>query len=435
VVGPSESRAQAARVAHDERTTDTDPVRSPAPWQGHTRGDRGYRRVLVALFAAGIATFAQLYSLQGVLPLVAADLHVTAPRAALTVSAATLGLAVAVVPWSTAADRWGRVRAMSASTISATVLGLLVPIVPGLGPMLVVRFVEGAALAGVPAVAVAYLVEEVHRLHVPGAAGTYVAGTTIGGLLGRLVAGPVGDATGWRWGVLAVGLLAAAATAVFLVLVPPARRFVPVPRGAGPGLGANLLANLRRPDMLVLFWQGFALMGGFVAVYNYLGFRLEAPPFGLPQVAISLLFLAYLAGTASSRASGRAVDRFGRRGVLVGSIGVELVGLGLMLVAWLPAVLVGLVVLTAGFFGAHAVASGWTGQRATQGRAQATSLYNLFYYSGSSIVGWLGGYAFSAHGWGGLSVLVAALAASAAVLAAVVLRPVPGRTSGQVRAR
>ncbi|MGC5168418.1 MFS transporter [Luteimicrobium sp. DT211] len=407
------------------RNCATEPAAAPSSWEGHTRGSRGYRRILVALFAAGVATFAQLYSLQGVLPLLASDLRVSAPRAALTVSAATLGLAAAVVPWSAVADRWGRVRAMSVSTVSATVLGLVVPLVPGLAPMLVVRFFEGAALAGLPAVAVAYLAEEVHRLHVPGAAGTYVAGTTIGGLLGRLVAGPVGEAVGWRWGVATVALLAAAATAVFLTLVPPARRFVPVPRGAGPGLGANLLANLRRPDMLVLFWQGFALMGGFVAVYNYLGFRLEAAPFDLPQTAISLLFLAYLAGTASSRASGRLVERLGRRTALVGSVVVELAGLALTLVAWLPVVLVGLVVFTAGFFGAHAVASGWTGQRTPQGRAQATSLYNLFYYAGSSVIGWLAGYAFASHGWGALGALVAGLAVSAAVLAALVLRPLP----------
>jgi MFS transporter, YNFM family, putative membrane transport protein len=41
------------------------------------------------------------------------------------------------------------------------------------------------------------------------------------------------------------------------------------------------------------------------------------------------------------------------------------------------AVLVGLVVATAGSFGAHSTASGWTGQ-APVGKAQASSLYNLF---------------------------------------------------------
>ncbi|MWD31019.1 MFS transporter, partial [Aquicoccus sp. SCR17] len=62
-----------------------------------------------------MATFAQLYSPQGLLPLVSDDLGVSADRAALLVSAGTLGLALSVVPWSVAGDRWGRRRAMVVS--------------------------------------------------------------------------------------------------------------------------------------------------------------------------------------------------------------------------------------------------------------------------------------------------------------------------------
>src|SRR4051794_2634688 len=62
------------------------------PWHGHVHGSDGYRRMILALFAAGVATFSQLYSVQGVLPELARDLAVTEADAALAVSAATLGL-------------------------------------------------------------------------------------------------------------------------------------------------------------------------------------------------------------------------------------------------------------------------------------------------------------------------------------------------------
>ena len=55
-------------------------------------------------------------------------------------------------------------------------------------------------------------------------------------------------------------------------------------------------------------------MGGFVACYNYLTFRLEAAPLGLSTTVTSLLFLAYLAGTVSSPLAGRLSDRFGGDG-------------------------------------------------------------------------------------------------------------------------
>ena len=84
----------------------------------------------------------------------------------------------------------------------------------------------------------------------------------------------------------------------------------------------------------------------------------------------------------------------------------------------LVVILTGLVVFTVGFFAAHAIASGWTGQRAVVGRAQATSLYNLFYYGGSSVVGWGGGVIFQQFGWTAMAVTVMGLA----LLAAAVMR-------------
>ena len=85
-------------------------------------------------------------------------------------------------------------------------------------------------------------------------------------------------------------------------------------------------------------------------------------------------------------------------------------------------VLVGLVIATAGFFGAHSIAAGWTGQSAPVGKAQASSLYNLYYYAGSSVIGWCGGVAFDAHGWTAVAVTILVLAGVAAAIAATVLR-------------
>src|SRR3954452_7647987 len=99
----------------------------PREWVGHPRGSAEYGRLLAALFCAGIATFAQLYSPQAVLPLISADLHIGAAAAALTISASTIGLAIGVIPWSTVADRIGRVRAISISVAVAAAVGLIVP--------------------------------------------------------------------------------------------------------------------------------------------------------------------------------------------------------------------------------------------------------------------------------------------------------------------
>lgn len=389
---------------------------------GHARGSTAYRRLLAALLCAGIATFAQLYSPQGVLPQIAADLGTSADRAALTVSAATLGLALAVVPWSFVGDRFGRLRAMVVAVVSATVLGLVSAWAPTFEAVLALRLLEGAALGGVPALAMAYLNEEVDARAASVAAGWFVGGTTVGGLLGRVVATPVADVASWRVGMTTVSAMAAVAAVAFVVLAPRERLFVPVPVGGVLAQTRRVLVNLQDRPLLGIYLSAFLLMGGFVAVYNYLGFRLTQAPYLLPGWAVGLIFLAYLAGTVSAPRAGELAARHGRYAVLLASVLVMVAGLLMTLAGPLWLVLLGLLVLTAGFFGAHSVASGWAGARAVTARAQSTGLYNLAYYGGSSVLGWAGGLAFEATGWAGVVAFVAVAALGALTAQRVLVR-------------
>ncbi|MDN4642623.1 MFS transporter [Arthrobacter sp. PsM3] len=397
-----------------------DAAAGPAVWPGHPKGSPAYRKILAGLAFAGVATFAQLYSTQAVLPMMAAELQVTAAEAALTISLATVGLAVTVLPWSFLADRIGRVRAMMWGISAATALGLLVPLASSFPMLLGLRMLEGAALGGIPAIAIAYLNEEVNKAHAAMAAGTYVAGTTLGGLAGRLLAGFVGELWGWRAAALAVSVLAAVAAALFVALVPQARGFTAAAASGFRGALRTLAGHGRNPRLLALYVQAFLLMGGFVAVYNYLGFRLSGEPFSLPATVISLIFLAYLSGTVSSRWAGGLTERFGRRTVLVAGTVLMVAGLALTLTQLLALIMAGLLLFTAGFFAAHSVGAGWTGVIATTGRAQAASLYNLAYYLGSSVIGWAGGLVFQSLGWTALALTVMGLACTTAVITAVV---------------
>ncbi|WP_426996488.1 MFS transporter [Pseudarthrobacter sp. N5] len=390
------------------------------PWEGHTKGSAAYGRILAGLAFAGVATFAQLYSTQAMLPIMAADLRITAAEAALTISLATVGLAVTVIPWSFLADRIGRVRAMTWGISAATVLGLLLPLAPSFAMLLGLRVLEGMALGGIPAIAIAYLNEEVNKAHAALAAGSYVAGTTLGGLAGRLVAGPVGEWWGWRAAALAVSVLATVAAILFLLMIPSARGFTAATANGLRGAVRTLAGHTRNPRLLALYVQAFLLMGGFVAVYNYLGFRLTGEPFNLPATAISLIFLAYLSGTVSSRWAANLTTRFGRRNVLAAGIVLMVGGLALTLAPVLVLILFGLLIFTGGFFAAHAIGSGWTGSIATSGRAQAASLYNLAYYLGSSVIGWAGGLVFQTLGWTALALSVMGMACTTAVVVAVV---------------
>lgn len=381
-------------------------------------GDPGMRRVRLGLFAAGLATFALLYTPQPLLPLLSRAFGASPAAASLAMSAGTGALALAVIPVSSLSEVCGRRAVMTVSVLAAAVLGLAASFSVSLPVLIGLRALEGAALAGVPATAMAYLAEEVDRADLGRAMGLYVAGNAIGGLGGRVVAGVLAEHGGWRVATAGVAALALACAIAFAALLPRSAFFTPSPPSLR-ALGGTLARNLADTGLLRLYLIGFALMGAFVTVYNYLTFRLSAPPFGLSTSVIGALFTVYLAGTYSSTMAGRLADRAGRYRVLAAGVVVAIGGVALTLPASVWWIVAGLIALTAGFFAAHSVASGWVGARARVAPAQASALYLCLYYVGSSVAGSAGGVFWARDGWpavaafsGGLLVLALASALS-----------------------
>ncbi|MFF3685477.1 MFS transporter [Streptomyces sp. NPDC002187] len=376
---------------------------SQSPVSSDTRlapGAPGYRRMSFALFAAGMATFALLYSTQALLPAVSAGFGVSASAASWTVSAATGALALCVLPLSAVSERFGRRSVMTVSLAVAVVVGLLVPLAPNLEWLVALRAVQGAALAGLPASAMAYLAEEVRPKALVAAIGLFVAGNSIGGMSGRIVTGWVAQLWGWRAALAAVGLMALACALVFRAMLPKARHFTP--GSLNPtALARAVRGHLADPLLMRLYAIGALFMTVFGAVYTVIGYRLVEEPFSLPQGVVGSVFLVYLVGTVSSAAAGRLVGRLGRRGALYLAVATTAAGLLLSLTDSLAGVLLGLVLITAGFFAGHAVASSSVSRTAKTGRAQASALYQSAYYLGSSAGGTLGAIAFHAGGWSG----------------------------------
>jgi len=186
--------------------------------------------------------------------------------------------------------------------------------------------------------------------------------------------------------------------------------------------------------LVALIAVPFVLMGGFVAVYNYLSYRLAQEPFALPVSVVGLVFLAYLAGTASSALAGRLADALGRPRVLVVAVLVMGSGLALTLPDRIGFVIAGLVVFTAGFFGAHATASGWAPVVAAPNATRASSVYVCSYYAGSSVFGVLLGTAWARSGWVGVASGVGALTLVGLLAALVVIAQTRTRISSPSRA-
>ncbi len=387
----------------------------PPGLPGHNQvGGARYIRASVALFLAGFATFSLLYCPQPLLPTLSRVFAVDAAASSLSISLATACLALSIVAAASLSDLKGRKSVMTASLLIASALNVVAAVAPGWGVFLVLRALEGVALGGVPAVAMTYLAEETEAGGLGLAMGIYVGATAVGGMGGRVVTGLVADWASWRAAVATVGLLGLVNALGFMLLLPASRHF----RARAIDLGqqaAAFRAALADPRLLLVYGFAFLAMGGFVAIYNYVGFRLEAPPYRLDQAQEGLIFTLYLLGTLSSTVAGSLADRLGRAPVMGLAAVMALIGVACSLFEPLPAVVLGIALVTLGFFASHGVASGTVGGLAGRNKAQAASLYLLSYYAGSSLLGTMGGWFWTAGRWTAVAAFVAALFAGASL--------------------
>jgi YNFM family putative membrane transporter len=402
------------------------PSTGSTPHEGYRVGEAGYRRITVALFAAGLATFALLYSTQALLPEFPRAFSISAAQSTLSVSLTTIGLGIALLVAGPLSEVVGRTRLIHLSLVASALVAVACAVAPTWEVLLGLRLLQGVTLAGLPAVATAYLREELHPGTHARAAGVYIGGTAIGGMTGRLVTGPIADLAGWRWALAAIAAVGLVCAVAVRLLLPASRNFVPAAASAGH-LAAMTRRALGDPALRALYAIGACSVGAFVAVFNALGFRLTSAPFDLGLGAAGLVFLVYPIGTVGSMIAGRLADRFSRRGVVPIGCLIAIAGVLLTLPDRLPVVVLGLSVMTAGFFAVHGVASGWVPTRAHAGgvaAGQAASLYLFAYYLGSSVFGSLTGPAWTAAGWPGVVLLAGGLLLVTGLLA-VWLRRIP----------
>lgn len=361
------------------------------------RGTPQFMRVTLALFSAGLATFALLYCVQPILPVLSQDFGISPAQSSLSLSVSTGLLAIGLMFTGPLSDAIGRKSVMVVALLLAAICTLICAFMTSWHGILLMRALIGLSLSGVAAVGMTYLSEEIHPSFVAFSMGLYISGNSIGGMSGRLVTGVLTDFFSWRVSLAVIGVFALAAACMFWRILPESKHF-----RASSLRPRTLLINFRLhwhdKGLPLLFAEGFLLMGSFVTLFNYIGYRLLSDPYHLSQAIVGLLSVVYLTGSYSSPKAGAMTSRFGRGPVLLASTLIMLIGILITALAPVAVIFIGMMLFTAGFFAAHSVASSWIGRRARRAKGQASSLYLFCYYLGSSVAGTLGGVFWHSFG-------------------------------------
>ena len=381
------------------------------------KGTPQYWKAISALFLGTLACFGVIYCTQPLIPVFSREFALTPSVASLAMSFTSGGMAISMLAIACLAGLLDRKITMAVSLSGAALLMVVVVYSSDFTTILICRAAQGVLIAGFPAIAMAYINEEFEPEITGLVIGIYISGTSIGGLCARLLVSTITDFFSWKAALASVGVLGFLISIWFCFAIPKSKHFLPQ-KQLPPNITGDLLQNLRNPVIIRLYLIAFSIMGCFMAIYNYIGYPLMAPPYNLSQTAIGGLFTLYLIGTFSSTFMGGMADRFGNAQILCISILIMLCGGVITLMPSLVVKIFGLATFTFGFFGSHSAACSWVGKCCLGDKARAASLYLLFYYVGASVIGTAGGVFLSYYGWAGIIFLIGIILGGAILLSA-----------------
>ena len=374
----------------------------------------------IAVATAGFCAFLNLYSPQALLPALAREFGVGAAEISTIMTASALAIALTAPFTGAVADVLGRKRVITAAMLAVVVPMAGAALAPDVNALIVWRFIQGLLLPPIFAVTVAYIGDEWPPAEVPGVAGIYIAGSSLGGFCGRFIPGVLDDLIGWRGGFLALAALSLAGALILAWLLPREKSFV---RSDDLGASARqMLRHLKNPQLLATYAIGFGVLFNFVAVFTYVSFHLAAPPYDFSSTLLGAIFVSYLVGTIIAPMTGWMVARLGRRWFILTVIAAWAAGALLMLAPPVAAIVAGLILCAACGMLCQTIATGYVTAIAKDGRSSAVGLYVTSFYVGGSMGALLPGLTWNAGGWPACIAMVVAMLAAMALIAALAYR-------------
>lgn len=358
------------------------------------------RWAAVAVTLCGVCAFLQLYCTQPLLPLLAHLFHASKTGVGMTVSAATLGVALSAPVFGALTERLARKRVIVASLVGISIPTLLAATSASLGQLIFWRFLQGILVPGVVAVIVTYIGEEWPPDRVPLIMSFYVSGTALGGFAGRVGTGILTDWFNWRVAFVVLGGASLAGAAAVAAWLPRGRRrsYATDSSQPQPSFVDQVQSLFRSRRLVATFAVGFNVLFSLVGVFTWITFHLSAAPYFLSTTALSSLFFVYLVGLFVTPAAGLLITRVGLRAGIAGAIACSMAGVLLTLAPSLTLVIIGLALLSSGVFIAQTASQSHLRVAAEPGaRVTAAGLYLTCYYLGGTAAGVVPG-AFWAFG-------------------------------------
>jgi predicted MFS family arabinose efflux permease len=262
----------------------------------------------LALWALTLSAFAigtTEFVIVGLIPTIAANLHVSLPSAGLLVSLYALGVAIGAPVLTALTGRVPRKLLLVGLMLLFIAGNLTAWMAPGYGALMAARVLTGLAHGVFFSIGSTIATSLVPKEKAASAIALMFSGLTVALVTGVPLGTFIGQHFGWQTTFLAVSLLGVVAVAGILVLVPGA-----LPGGLPAGLAAQA-AVLKKPRLLLVYAMTTLGYGGSFIAFTYLAPILERVA-GFGSGAVGLVMLVYGVSVAFGNIwGGKLADRKG----------------------------------------------------------------------------------------------------------------------------
>ncbi|MDO1581454.1 MFS transporter [Rhizobium oryzicola] len=370
---------------------------------------------LYALAAGAFGIGVTEFVIMGLLPQVAADIHVSIATAGLLISGYALGVVAGAPVLTILTGRLPRKSVLIGLMLIFILGNAICALAPSYAILMAARVVTALAhgtFFGVGSVVATKLVTADKRAS---AIALMFTGLTVANLLGVPFGTWLGQHYGWRSTFWAVSLIGVVALAIITSVLPRESE-----RPEASNWREDLAAILRVPVLLGLLTTVLGY-GGVFALFTYIAPLLTDIAY-LPENAVSPILLVFGGGMiAGNILGGKMADR-SLKGTVLGTLAALFVALAITPLAfqsaWSTVAIVGIIGIAA--FATVAPLQMWVLGKAKGAGEQLASSFNIAAFNlGNALGAWAGGYAID-HGPGLSSVpYVSALFPVAAVIVAL----------------
>lgn len=352
------------------------------------------REIFFVVYTA-VLTFSVLYSPQPLLPVLMKEFGVDKSGAALITTVTMLPLSLSPIIYGFILEKLTAKKIMTFAISMLVFLEIVIFFIHNFYLLIFIRLLQGFLIPGVLTSLMTFVSMASEKSLIQRIMSFYIAGTILGGFLGRFVSGLISKIFGWRYGFLLLGFSLSVSFILLFFITDykiQAKEKITI---------KSALEVLKTHPFINIYLTIFCTFFVFAGMLNFIPFRLKEISDNVSEFIIGLSYSGYIMGIIVSLSTIRFIKIFkNEKNVISFGLYVYMLSIPFFYIKSISTIFAAMFIFCTGMFTTHSIASGFLNRLASNNKGIVNGLYVSFYYTGGVLGTFLPGYIYKYFGWG-----------------------------------